>query len=88
MARMTLGLKRGSVARNKQAMAFLPPLWARLHQAGRALCSAVPGVGEKPGGFKRLAKRLEDLELLISEKSKQRNNLSLRRVLTQKRVNS
>ena len=32
-------------------------------------------MGEKLGGFKRFAKRLEDLQLFISEKSKQRNNL-------------
>lgn len=50
-------------------------LWVGLLQAEWALGSALTEDGEKPGGFKRLAKRLEELELLISEKSKQRNNL-------------
>lgn len=60
------------MAWNKQGVAFLFIMWARLSEL-RTRCSALTEAGEKLSGFESLAKRLEELELLILEKKKMEN---------------
>lgn len=59
------------MAWNKQGVAFLFIMWAGLSEL-RTCCSAPTEGGEKLSGFESLAKRLEELELLILEKEKWR----------------